>query len=179
MRTNLLITIVLSIVAFSGCARQIPNKVTADEYAVYSAWATGHFVKNPPQQLYFSSRTGVFDPLADPWKSCLQKDGASESQMKQLHVLGDAQYALDFYQSSNLQIPWSYKEVDRVPDLEPGTFRLITFSRVAFTRDHSGALFAFFDACAAGECGSGGYVQGQKQGGKWIFHNLSGCVELS
>jgi len=162
-----------SIGVLCGCAPEIPNKVGADEYALYSDWTVAKFAKKPPEHLYFSSRTGAFDPLDALQGSCqaaLEKDGVSWSLMKQLHALGAAQYPLDFGSAANLQIPWSYKEVDSPPDLPPGRFHLITFSRVAFNRDHTEALFAFFDACAFDLCGRGGYVQGIKQIGKWNFH---------
>jgi hypothetical protein len=169
MTLRLLVALV-SIAVLSGCAREIPNRVGADEYALYSEWTVAHFGKNPPEHLYFSSRTGAFDPLQTSCQASLEKDGVNRSLMNQLHGLGEAQYPLDFGSSANLQIPWSYKEVDTAPDLAPGTFHLITFSRVAFNRDHTEALFAFFDACAFGECGQGAYIQGTKQGGKWNFH---------
>jgi len=170
--------VLASIAVLSSCARQIPNKVTADEYALYSEWTTTHFGKNPPDHLYFSSRTGVFDPLEAPCKTTLEKDGVNWSLIKQLHALGEAEYPVNFYSATNLQIPWSYKEVDIAPDLPPGTFHLITFSRVAFNRDHTEALFGFFDACAFGECGHGGYIQSRKQDGKWSFRAV-GCVMVS
>lgn len=162
----------------AGCAHQIPNKVTADEYRVYTAWTATHFAKNPPEHLYFSSRTGVFDPLKDTWKTCLERDGASKSLMTQLHALGDAEYLLDFYSSGNLQIPWSYKEVDVAPDLPHQAFHLITFSRVAFNSDHTEALFAVFDGCGS-QCGHGGFVHGKLQGGKWTLRPVVGCILVS
>jgi hypothetical protein len=53
-----------------------------------------------------------------------------------------------------------------VPRPAPGTFDLLAFSRVAFSRDHQQALFAVSDACAYGDCGSGGAVYAHKDGGK-------------
>jgi len=170
--------ILSSIAALSSCARQIQNRVTPNEYALYSEWTTSHFGKNPPEHLYFSSKTGVFDPLDVSCKTTLEKDGVKSSLMNQMHALGEAEYPLNFYAASNLQIPWSYKEVEIAPDLPLGTLHLITFSRVAFSRDHSEALFGYFDACAPGDCGHGGYIEGNKIHGKWSFRAV-GCVILS
>ena len=52
--------------------------------------------------------------------------------------------------------------------------------RVAFNRDQSEAFFAFFDACAPGQCGHGGYIEATKryEDGKWIFRQV-GCVIVS
>lgn len=166
------------IAALSGCARQIPNRVTADEYALYSAWITTHFSMSPPHRLYFSSLTGSFDPLDGSCRTPLEKDGVKSSLISQMHALGDARYQLNFYSATNLQIPWSYTEVDTAPEMPQGTFHWITFSRVVFSRDHSEALFAFFDACAQGECGHGGYVEGRKTKGKWRFRPV-GCSIVS
>ena len=164
--------------ALSACTRQIPNKVTADEYALYSAWTTAHFGKSAPEHLYFYSHTGVFDPLQKACQPALAKDGVSWALIKQLHALGEAEYPLDFYSPTNLKIPWSYKEVDIAPDSSKETFHLITFSRVAFNSDHAAALFGFFDACAFGDCGHGGYIEGREQNGEWSFRSV-GCVTVA
>jgi hypothetical protein len=166
------------IVVPAGSARQIPNKVMRDEYAIYSAWTSVHFAENPPERLYFSSRTGIFDPLKYVWKACVEKDGVDKSLMKQLHALGEAEYLLDFDTSGHLQIPWAYKEVDVAPDLGHQTFHLITFSRVAFNRDHTDALFAVFDHCGS-QCGLGGFVCAKIQAGKWSFRPVTGCAVVS
>jgi hypothetical protein len=167
-----------SIAFLPGCTRQIPNKVTADEYAIYSEWTTAHFKKNPPEHLYFSIRTGIFDPLDAPCKGQLEKVGDRRQMMSQLHALGDAEYPLDLDSPDHLHIPWSYKAVDTAPDLAPGSFHMITFSRVAFSRDHTEALFGVFDACAFGDCGRGGYIEGSQKNGSWSFRPV-GCVVIS
>jgi hypothetical protein len=94
--------------------------------------------------------------------------------------VGTAEYRLDFYSGTNLQIPWSYKEVDQTPELPSGSFHTIALSRIAFNPDQTEALFGFFDTCAAGECGHGGYIEAKKkhEDGNWIFRQV-GCVIVS
>jgi len=88
--------------------------------------------------------------------------------------LGDAEYLFKDNPPVALR-QWKYKLIDSSPDLLPGTFDLLAFSRVAFSRDHRQALFAESDACAAGDCGSGGVVYSHKVGGTWKFES-TGCV---
>ena len=168
------------VAALSSCSRQIPNKITPAEYSLYSQWTSALFKKNPPELRYVSRRTGVFDPLDSACKSALEKDGASLSLMNEIHALGNAEYLFDVNSNASLQIPWNYKETDAPPDLPPGSFHLVTFSRVAFNRDQTEAFFAFFDACAPGQCGHGGYIEATKryEDGKWIFRQV-GCVIVS
>lgn len=173
-----LVFVLCWIALLCGCAPQIPNRVTADEYQIYSAWATARFAKNPPDHLYFSGRTGVFDPSHFACGTELEKSGVSSSLAKQLRALGDAEYSLGLDSPTKLQIPWNYKQANASPDLPPGTFHLITFSRVAFNRSHTEALFAVFDACAFDRCGHGGYIEGIKQNEKWGFRPV-GCWILS
>jgi hypothetical protein len=154
----------------------IPNKVTPDEYQLYSEWTAQHFAAKAPDQLFFSKRTFVFDPLEK--FGCgdrLHADNAvSSSLINQLHALGEAEYALDFYPPSGLRVPWPHKEVDGLPNDQPNTYRLIGFSRVAFNLDHSEALFAISDSCG-GECGGGGARLARRENGKWTFRTTS-CV---
>jgi hypothetical protein len=171
MRTFLIVCVF----ALAGCSPSVPNKVTPDEYQLYSEWTLQHFAVKTPDHVFFSSRTFTFDPL-DRF-GCgdrLHADNAvAWSLIKQLHALGEAEYPLDFYQPGrNLHISWPYKEVDGLPAEEPGTYRLIGFSRVAFNRDHTEALFAISDSCG-GECGSGGARTARRENGKWIFRNTT------
>ena len=166
--------ILFAAVFLAGCSPSIPNKVTPDEYALYSDWATQHFAAKPPEHLFFSSRTFVFDPLAPG--GCgdrLHADNAVPwSLIKQLHAAGEAEYPLDFYPPSRLRIPWSYKEVDTLPSESPGTYHLIGFSRVAFNRDHTQALFGISDSCG-GLCGDGGARFARRESGMWTFHTVN------
>jgi len=178
MTKRVVLAIVL-VAALSGCTQRIPNKVTEDEYAIYSAWVTSYFSKKPPANLYFSSRTGPSDPVDAPCRTELAKDGVSWSLIKQLHALGEAEFPLDFYAPPHMQISWAYKEVDMPPPgLPEGSFHWIGFSRVAFNRHHTEALFSYFDACFYGDCGQGRHVLARKINGKWNFRGV-GCVEVS
>jgi hypothetical protein len=149
-----------------------PSRVTADEYTLYSAWTSLHFSKNVPDHLYFLNRTFEFNPETFGCGNRMHKNaGVGWSLIRQLSELGDAEYPLDFDSRNNLQISWGYKSVDAVPDLDPGTFHLLSFSRVAFNGGHTQALFVFSDECAAGLCGGGGVVYAHKKDGKWTFQN--------
>lgn len=156
----------------------IPTTIADEEYGVYSDWTISHFSKNPPQGLFLLSRTFKFDPFEQP-SGCsdtmIQKDGVARSLLRQLHELGDAEFLLKDNSAVGLQIPWKYKFTDSSPDLPPGTFHLLAFSRVAFSRDRRHALFAVSDACAGGDCGKGGAVYALKSNGTWKFEP-TGCV---
>lgn len=168
--------IFLVTVFLSGCSQSIPNKVMPDEYILYSDWATHRFAAKPPDHLFFSSRTFVFDPLSTG--GCgdrLHADNAVPwALIKQLHAVGEAEYPLDFYSPNRLRIPWAYREVEGLPSEQPGTYHLIGFSRVAFNRDHSQALFGISDSCG-GQCGGGGALFGRRENGKWSFRALN-CI---
>jgi len=158
-------------------APRIPSTIGDEEYGVYSEWATSHFSKNPPQvPIYVLSRTFKFNPFEEP-NTCshtmIQKAGVAGSLIRQLGDLGDAEFLFRDNPPVGLRIPWKYKLTDS-PDLPPGKFHLLAFSRVAFSRDRRQALFAVSDACAYGDCGSGEAVYAHKSGGKWRFGS-AGC----
>jgi hypothetical protein len=178
--SSLVIVVVVSCLAvFAIRTQQIPSKVTAEEYAIYSAWTNRYLSKNPTDNLYILNRTFMFDPLQPPQcgKALHEQTGVSWSLMKPLSELGDAEFVLNLYSPDNLQIRQNYKAVESAPDLMPGTFHLLSFSRIAFNREHSQALFAISDACAGGDCGKGGAVLAQKKGNSWTFQGTA-CVWL-
>jgi len=174
----LAIVVVVSWLAlFAARTQHIPSKVTAEEYAVYSAWTNKHLSNNPTNNLYILNRTFIFDPVRECGKSLHEQTGVSWSLMKPLSELGDAEFALDLYSQDNLQIRQNYKVAESAPDLMPGTFHLLSFSRIAFNREHSQALFAISNACAYGDCGEGGAVLAQKKDNSWTFQRTA-CVWL-
>jgi len=157
----------------------IPSTIGDEEYELYSDWTVLHFSKNPPHgKLYLLSRTFKFNPFEQP-SGCshamFEKAGVPRSLTRQLGDLGDDEYL--FKDNPAVQLPWKYALIDSSPDLPPGTFHLLAFSRVAFSRDRREALFAVSDACAGGDCGSGGAVYAHKDGGQWTFKS-AGCVWL-
>jgi len=158
------------IVFTTGCTPAIANKVTPEEYELYSEWTAQHFATKTPDHLLFSNRTFVFDPLER--YGCGDRlhgdNGVPWSQIKQLHALGEAEYPLDFYTKGRLDIPWPYKEVESLPLDALGTYRIVGFSRVAFNRIHTEALFAISDSCG-GLCGGGGARLARRENGKWTF----------
>jgi hypothetical protein len=159
----------------------IPTTIGDEEYGVYSDWTISHFSKNPPQgPLYLLSRTFKFNPFEQP-NTCsyraILKAGVPGSLLRQLGDLGDAEYLFKDNPPVALRVPWKYKLTDSSPDLPPRTFHLLAFSRVASSRDRRQALFAVSDACAYGDCGSGGAVYAHKDGGQWMFKS-AGCLWL-
>ena len=158
-RTRKSLAVIAFVAALAACSARIPNAVTPDEYAVYSEWLKGHFSKNPPSSLFLRSRTFAFH-------GC-DKGRAPRSLTEELNALGEAEYRLDIYPpATNLRIPWKYDVVDdwRLLPRDPGQYRLIIFSRVAFDGTRSKALFAVSDSCG-GECGwgrSGVRTQGKR-----------------
>jgi hypothetical protein len=162
-----------------GCSADIPNTVSADEYTVFSEWIATHFSKSPPTALYVRNRTAAFDPF-----HCgedMQRAGVPRSLMKQLQALGDAEFRLHLESKSKLSIPWDFMVLDdwgRSPEPPPtGAYRLLNFSRVAFDRQHTQALFLVNDSCG-GECGIGGAVLARKVDGRWIFED-GGCRSIA
>lgn len=169
---------VVFVVALAGCNGRIPNNVSSAEYGVYAEWMKAHFSKHAPSNLYISSRTFVFDPLATNGcnNAIHKKAGVPWGLIKQLHALGEAEYRLDVYSpETKLHIPWNYPAVEdwRLISQEPGRYQVVEFSRVAFNRAHSEAFFAVSDVCG-GLCGWGGAVYAHKKNGAWMFES-GGC----
>jgi hypothetical protein len=162
------------ITVLTGCSNQIPGKVTADEYVLYSEWTKTHFAKGAPTRLYFSRDTFALDPLSP--HGCgdsMHKAGVPWTLIKQLHSLGEARYPLDFYSpGANLRIPWDYKVIDEssVALLKETPYRRIAFSRAAFNYAHNEALFAVSDSCGF-DCGKVGAVHAIKKDGAWLFRS--------
>ena len=129
-----------------------------------------HFERIPPDgQLYVLSRTFKFNPLDQTW-ACQQpmigKARVPASLTRQFADLGDAEYLFDGYPGyspATFRLPWKYTLVDAYPNVQPGEFHLVAFSRAAFNWDHKEALFAFSDACAASDCGRGGAIYARKE----------------
>jgi hypothetical protein len=185
-RPVLMFTITLTVLLMSLCilflarSPRIPNTIRDEEYGLYSEWTVSHFLKNPPKgQLFLLSRTFKFDPR-EHQGGCghpmIEKAEVPGLLISQLSDIGDVEYVFDA-NSAHLRIPWKYTFVGASPDLPPGTFHLLAFSRAAFSRDHKEALFAVSDACAAGDCGAGGVVYAHKQHGSWAFQSTS-CLWL-
>lgn len=173
------------VAAAIGCDHlqaRIPNVVSTEEYEIYSAWLQQHFAQQPPKNLFIMSRTFVFDPEAAMNTGCanaLRQAGVSLRLIEQLHALGDAEFLMRVYPplEKNLHIPWPYKEIDTLPWPEPGPYRAISFSRVAFNRQHNEALLSVSNLCG-GLCGQGGALIARKDHGQWKFRSV-GCVWVS
>jgi hypothetical protein len=174
------IAVIIFIASLAGCKAQIPNSVTADEYAIYSARTNHYFSKHPPSKLYLRSRTFAFTTDSVCSKQQLEELGVPPSLVQQLESLGDAEYRMEFDQpQKKLLIPWSYKVADEwelIPE-ERLQYKWIGFSRVAFNRAHDKAFFATWDVCGS-LCGTGGPVFAHKENGAWMFEN-AGCVWIT
>lgn len=174
--------LLFGIALLAGCrdgATPIPNSVIDEEYSVYSAWLKQNFKAEPPR-LLLANRTFVFDPLGLGPTSCgkeLESQAhVSSSLLRALHNLGDAEYLVYVgkFQLPAFRIPWKYEEGDRQSMDTSGPVQLISFSRVAFNRDRSQALFAVSKSCG-GLCGGGGTLLATRDKGGWVFRPV-GCV---
>jgi len=131
-----------------GCTPKIPTQVTSEEMSVYSEWLRHYFANKAPEQLYIDNQTFVFDPLDKKRGFGLPKDAGITSYLpKELHALGKAEYPLE---AQELSLPWPYKVLNprQFPNASP-SLHVIGFSRVAFNKEHTEALFAISDSCAA------------------------------
>jgi hypothetical protein len=177
------IAVFVFLAVLTGCSGPIPNKVSPDEYEVYSEWTKTYVTKRASSSLYIRNRTFAFDPFGTPFqcgKTLHDAEGVPRSFMKQLHALGDAEYPLDLDSAdTRLRVPWKYKPVDEWQEVSeaPGEYNVIAFSRVAFNRGHTKALFAIDHVCG-GLCGGGGAVYAQKENGAWLFGGGESCIWL-
>jgi hypothetical protein len=159
-----------------GCTPKIPTSITAEELNLYRDWLMHYFASKPPAQLYLDDQTIVYDPLDVRRGEALPKgSGVSSSLARQFRTLGNAEYPVEVA-SIGLNLPWPYKVLNPRALPAPATgLHIISFSRVAFNRSHTEALFAISDSCG-GNCGHGGPVHAQKQNGTWQFRELRGWV---
>jgi hypothetical protein len=160
-------------------AMRIPNSVSDEKYSLYSAWVKYHFKERPPR-LLLASRTFIFDPLGPQGcnaKILEARAHVSSSLVRALHDLGEAEYTVHTgkFKLPAFRIPWKYEESERLPMNPSPPFRLIAFSRVAFNRDRSEALFAVSNSCG-GLCGGGGPLLAIREKGEWLFRSDLGCV---
>ena len=89
----------LSFVCFCyGCGSpSLPNKVTPDEYEIYTAWVNQHFEKNPPKKISFNASTINEKSLyTGNCGEALRKDGVSQSMIEALAKRNGTFYPLDF-----------------------------------------------------------------------------------
>lgn len=162
----------------SDVSSSIPNKVTDEEYALYAAWISHHF-KEQPERLLIDDRTITYDPLGPGLcgaRTLMQAGRGDDALLRALHELGEAQYPVDAYKFRNqpFRIPWKFEVSDRLSGDPAPPFRLIAFSRVAFNRDGTRALFAVSNSCG-GLCGGGGPLLATRQNGVWVFNANLGC----
>lgn len=168
----------VALLAGCGGSTPIPISVTDEEYSVYSAWIRHHFKEQPPR-LLLASRTFIFDPLAPNGcgKAFETQTHVNLSLLRELHNLGEAEYPIRTgkFQLPAFKIPWKYEERDRQPTDRSGPFQLIAFSRVAFNRNKSEALFAVSNSCG-GLCGGGGALYAVREKSEWVFRPDLGCA---
>ncbi len=167
--------LVLSCVTL-GCTPKIPNQITSREMDLYRGWLKQRFANQAPERLYLDNQTFVFDPLRDAacGKSLHKNDGVSNSLMRELHNLGNADYEVDVSPES-MKLPWPHQvlNVRHMPSASSG-MHIVSFSRVAFDRSGTEALFAVNDLCGL-QCGAGHAVSARKENGEWTFKDSSTC----
>jgi hypothetical protein len=168
--------VMVSCLAGLGCTPKIPDKVTTKEIEVYREWLKQRFAGKAPEQLYLDDQTFAFDPQQRGCgKAIHEQNHVPWSLMKALHAVGNADYEVDV-SPATMELPWKYQvlKVRQFPPTSRG-LHVIGFSRVAFDRSGTQALFAVSDACGPGDCGSGSAVLAAKHGGSWQFTSLKSC----
>ncbi len=160
----------LGLALLAGCSPKIPPKVETAEYELYSAWMQNYFKKAPEGTLYLSARTFAWPDACD---QIMKKAGVDSGLVAQLSSLGEAEYPMEL-RAPGMKSPWPFKETVGYPSDAPGTYRLVAFSRAAFNRQHTQALFAASDSCGS-LCGGGGAVIAWRDNGAWQF-KPSGCL---
>ena len=175
---NLRSLVAVLLLILCGCTPQIPNKVSSEEYELYNAWISQSLHRSKPKHLLIDTQTFKIDPLG-PYGcgDSLHRDGIPWSQIKALHVLGDAQYSVDERQiRADMDFRAYYPGYTPLPK-EDENYDLVSFSRAAFNHSRDAALFAENSSCG-GLCGAGGYVYAVKDKGGWIFRSV-GCHWIS
>lgn len=159
-----------------GCTPKIPNQITSREMDLYRNWLKRQFANKAPEHLYLDDQTFVFDPLRqEGCANALHKnDGVSNSLIRELHNLGNADYEIDVSPAS-MKLPWPYQvlNVRNLPSAAEG-LHMISFSRVAFDRSGTEALFAVNDLCGP-QCGAGRAISARKENGAWKFKDSTTC----
>lgn len=159
-----------------GCTPKIPNQITSQEMDLYRDWLKQHFANKAPDHLYLDDQTFVFDPLREQscGKNLHRNDDVSNSLMRELHNLGNADYEIDISPES-MKLPWSYQvlNVRHLPSSAQEA-HVISFSRVAFDRAGTEALFAVNDLCGS-QCGAGRAVSARKENSAWKFKDSTTC----
>ena len=143
---------------------------------LYRAWLKQRFANKAPDHLYLDDQTFVFDPLREQscGKGLHKNDGVSNSLVRELHNLGNVDYEIDVSPES-MNLPWPYQvlNVRHLPSAAEGV-HMISFSRVAFDRAGTEALFAVNDLCGP-QCGAGRAISARKENGAWTFKESGAC----
>jgi hypothetical protein len=165
---------ILVLAAWMVWVPPIPNRVTADEYAVYSAWLRHRAAKQGAATLYLPELT--FSPRTELADCRLRRLSPEYRLVTRLRQLGDARYPLDLATKGNINVPFDFEQVHLhafMPQTPKEPYWLVEFSRVSFNRSHSEALFAVSNSCG-GLCGGGDVLHASKRNGQWMFES-TGC----
>jgi hypothetical protein len=129
----------------SAQERHAPKLIESNpdrEVAVQIQWITQRHVL--ASQFRSLTRLGLCSPTGS--RPLTSSTNPSRSWRQRSSDLGDAEYL--FKDNPPVRLPWKHSLIDSSPDLPPGTFHLLAFSRVVFTWDRREALFSVSDACA-------------------------------
>lgn len=190
MRTLLIFAILALCMFQNACTSALPNTISPDEYAGYSAWLTTHVEheKDRAQEILIESRTFPMKYRVPDIEHC----HLPKRLLQPLLNAGDAEYRIySGCPNECITTPFEFRLVDEAP--RQGTmksFELISFTRIAFTGDRSEGLFSVWanHRCerlegasdSTFECGGGigVFVRAIKTGGHWEFHQASTCVSV-
>jgi hypothetical protein len=184
------VSLIFASVLITSCRNHVPNRIADDEYALYSAWLTNYINRRHPNRLFVARMAGGFADLVSGscGRALHEQSDISWNLINQLQEVDDAQYPLCPYESQcklKIQIPMPYTVVEQMPMpmSQSEAFDYVSFSRVAFNRNHCEALF-FFGRCKKSRnlthlsCADGGAsaIHASKKSGQWDFQLADGCM---
>ena len=184
MRTLLIFAILALCMFQNACTRALPNTISPYEYDVYSTWLTSHLghERDRAQEILIKGNTLPVKNLVDPERCQLPK-----RLLEPLLNAGDAEYPIHNTPTERITTPFEFRLVDEEPRRPTKSYELISFTRIAFTGDHSEGLFWVWsdhgcrlNGAGDSECGGGRgrYVRVIKTGNHWDFRSASPCISL-
>ena len=186
MRTSLIFAILVLCMLQNACTRtlpKLPNTISPYECAVYSAWLTSHLEheRDRAQEILIEGHT---IPVMKNSERCQ----LPKRLLQPLLNASDAQYPIHNTPTEHITAPFEFRLVDIEPRQPTKSYELISFTRIAFTADHSEGLFWVWsdhgcrklNGADGFECGGGRgrFVRVIKTGSHWDFRAASPCVSL-
>jgi hypothetical protein len=170
--------------SLSGCHSHpvpvaIPNRVAANEIAIYQAYLRDSFSNSkPPHKMWYVDTETWPDDEENACDERLAKEGVGSALLQALRTLGTARYLVPAFDIGFAKTFDAYrKTVNGVVLNTPFTTQ--SFSRVAFSPDGRQAFFHVTWLRGGGDMlgGSGYDILASQQGSNWHFRSV-GCVHI-